>query len=247
MNADRIPVFWLTARQFLEGRSIRIVALLAAVPLLLSVIDIIAIGTDLQVRDALGQGFEDLTIPTLLPLIALILASSALGNELSDRTLPYLTMKPWGRIRIVLEKYAATTAIGAVIAIALIFAAWAVLSGVTSSFDGELLLAMMISIVLAIAAYASAFTLLSLLITRVLMAGLLYVLIWESLLAQFIPGLRLLSIQHYVTSIYSNMLAGGGIAGSDLSGSGASVVVLFGASAVFILLTWLRLQQMDLD
>ena len=247
MNIDRIPVFWLTARQFLEGRSIRIVALLAAVPLLLGAIEIIAVGSDLQVRNMLGQGFNELTSPTLLPLIALILASSALGNEISDRTLPYLTLKPWGRLRIVLEKYAATVTTGTLIAITLMFLAWGLLGAVSSNFDGELLLAMILSIVLAIAAYAAAFTLLSLLITRVLMAGLLYVLIWESLLAQFIPGLRLLSIQHYVTSVYSNVLADGAVAGSDLSGSGASIVVLFAASTVFIVLTWLRLQQMDLD
>ncbi len=247
MSVDRIPVFWLTARQFLEGRSIRVVALLAAVPLLLGIIEIIAVGTDLQVRNMLGQGFQDLTIPTLLPLIALILASSALGNEISDRTLLYLALKPWSRIRIVLEKYAATISIGILIAIVLVFAAWALLGGVSSNFDGELLLAMMISIVLAIGAYAAAFTLLSLLITRVLMAGLLYVLIWESLLAQFIPGLRLLSIQHYVTSVYANVLADGSVAGSQLSSSGASVIVLITASGVFIILTWLRLQQMDLD
>jgi ABC-2 type transport system permease protein len=247
MNSDRLPIFWLTARQFLEGKSIRIVALLAAVPLILGIIEIIAMGSELQVRNMLGQSFNELTIPTLLPLIALILSSSALGNEISDRTLLYLVLKPWGRFRIILEKFGATVLIGAVIAITLSFVAWGMLAAVSGDFDGDLLLAVIIASSLAVAAYSAAFTLLSLLLTRVLMAGLLYVLIWESLLARFIPGLRLMSIRHYVQSVYADILGNGSVSVSQQTATTTAVVVLFAASALFLVMSWLRLQQMDLD
>lgn len=247
MSSERAPIFWLTARQFLEGRSIRIVAALAAVPLLLGLIEIIASGSDLQIRSILGQAFNELTIPTLLPLIALILSSSAIGNEISDRTLIYLVLKPWSRFRVINEKYLATVAIGATIAVTFGFIVWVVLGAVSSNLDGELLLAIIVSSALAVAAYSAAFTLLSLLITRVLMAGLLYVLIWESLLARFIPGLRLLSIRHYVQSVYGQVLNDGNINVAQQSGMAASLIVLVVVVAGSLILSWLRLQQMDLD
>lgn len=247
MSSERAPIFWLTARQFLEGRSIRIVAALAAVPLLLGLIEIIASGSDLQIRSILGQTFNELTIPTLLPLIALILSSSAIGNEISDRTLIYLVLKPWSRFRVINEKYLATVAIGATIAVTFGFIVWGVLGAVSSNLDGELLLAIIVSSALAVAAYSAAFALLSLLITRVLMAGLLYVLIWESLLARFIPGLRLLSIRHYVQSVYGQVLNDGNINVAQQSGMAASLIVLAVVAAGSLILSWLRLQQMDLD
>jgi ABC-2 type transport system permease protein len=247
MSSDTAPIFWLTARQFLEGRSIRIVAVLAGVPLLLGLIELIASGSDVNVRNMLGQSFNEISIPTLLPLIALILGSSALGNEISDRTLPYLVLKPWSRMRIVQEKLLATLAIGTTISVVFGFLVWALLCTVAGDFDGGLLLAIIVASTLAIAAYGAAFTFLSLLITRVLLAGLLYVLIWESLLARFIPGLRLLSIRHYVQSMYAHILGDSTVSVSQQAAVSTSMIVLIAVTSVFLILSWLRLQQMDLD
>jgi ABC-2 type transport system permease protein len=247
VNSDVAPVFWLTARQFLEGKTVRNVGLLAAVPLLIGIIEVIASGSGLQIRSILGQSFNELSIPTLLPLIALMLASSAIGNEISDRTLIYLVLKPWSRIRIITEKFLASMAVGVILSVAFIFAVWMVLGIVGSDLDGELLVAIILASVLAIGAYGAVFTLLSLLITRVLMAGLLYVLIWESLLARFIPGLRLLSIRHYVQSAYAHMLDGGTITVAQQSALSTSLIVLIAVGCIALVLSWLRLQQMDLD
>lgn len=247
MNSDSAPVFWLTARQFLDGRSVRVVAVLAAVPLLLGLIEIIASGSDLEMRGILAQSFNEVTIPTLLPLIALILASSAIGNEVSDRTLPYLILKPRSRFGFVLEKYLASVTVGSLIAIALGFVVWVILALVSSDFDGQLMVAIVVATTLAVAAYCAAFTMLSLLITRVLMAGLLYVLIWETLLARFIPGLRLLSIRHYVQSIYARILDDASISIAQQTHVITSFIVLISLVLISLVLSWLRLQQMDLD
>jgi ABC-2 type transport system permease protein len=247
MSIDRAPVFWLTARQFLDGKAVRNVSLLAAVPMIIGIIDIIASGSDVTIRMILGHSFNELSIPTLLPLIALMLASTSIGNEISDRTLIYLVLKPWNRMRLVIEKYLSSITVGALITIAFVFLTWLMLAIAGSRYDGKLLVAMIVASVLAIAAYAAAFTLLSLMITRVLMAGLLYVLIWESLLARFIPGLRLLSIRHYVQSAYADILGDGSINVAQQATLGGSLIVLGAIVVVAILLSWLRLQQMDLD
>lgn len=247
MFSASAPVFWLTARQFLEGRSIRVVALLAAVPILLGGIEIIASGSEVSVRQFLGSGFNELSIPTLLPLIALILASTAIGNEISDRTLPYIALKPWSRMRLVQEKFIATVSIGTVIALALSVVAWAMLAVAGSDYDVRLLLAMALACLLAVAGYAAVFSLLSLMISRVLMAGLFYVLIWEDLLARFIPGLRLLSIRHYVQSVFTGVLDESRITVAQQSNISSSLIVLAAVVAVGLLLSWIRLRRMDLD
>jgi ABC-2 type transport system permease protein len=247
MSLDRFPVFWLTARQFLEGRSIRVVSILASIPLVLGGIELIAVGSRISVRQSLGVGFNELSLPTLLPLIALILASSSLGNEFSDRTIPYLVLKPWSRFRIVQEKYLATVLTGAIISIVFGFLAWLMIGIAASDLDGELLLGIIAASALAIAAYGAAFSLLSLLLTRVLMAGLLYVLIWETLLARFIPGLRLLSIRHYVQSVYGHVMGDGSVTVAQQSATSSSLIVLLTLIGACLVLSWLRLQQMDLD
>jgi ABC-2 type transport system permease protein len=247
MFTDTAPVFWLTLRQFFEGRSIRVIALLAFVPVLLGGIEIVASGSDADLRGFLGPIFNELSIPTLLPLIALILASTALGNEITDRTLPYLALKPWGRMRLVIEKLVATIATGTLIGIAFTFLAWIALAVAGSSADGELLAAMFLACVLAVAGYAAVFSLLSLLITRVLLAGLIYVLFWESLLARFIPGIRLLSVRHYAQSAYARVLDDPGVTISQQSALGTSIILLALLVLVCLLLSWIRIRSMDLD
>jgi ABC-2 type transport system permease protein len=247
MPTDYLPVFWLTLRQFLEGRSIRIVALLAAAPLLLGIIEIIASGSDSNVRLFLGQLFNELSIPTLLPLIALILATTALSNEISDRTLPYLVLKPWSRFRLVIEKFTAVALTGILVSIVLSFAVWIILGLVASEADGNLLVAIIAGTIFAIIGYAATFSLLSLMVSRVLLAGLIYVLFWESLLARFIPGIRLLSIRHYVQSIYTDILNDGRITVPQQSELTTAMIVLISVVSISLLLSYLRLRRMDLD
>ena len=247
MVTDLLPVFWLTLRQFLESKSIRVVALLAAAPLLLGGIEILATGRDSDVRTFLGPLFNELSIPTLLPLIALILATTAISNEISDRTLIYLTLKPLSRMRLILEKLSAVFLTGTLIAISFAFLVWIALGLTASTADGNLLVAMFVASIFAVAGYASAFSLLSLMVNRVLLAGLIYVLFWESLLARFIPGVRLLSIRHYVQSIYTDILGDGRITIAQQTTISTAVMVLVSLVLIAIVLSYLQLRRMDLD
>jgi ABC-2 type transport system permease protein len=247
MITDHAPVFWLTVRQFLEGRSIRVVALLAAAPLLLGGIELIASGRRTDPTGFLGPLVNELSIPTLLPLIALILSSTALGNEISDRTIPYLVLKPWSRMRLVLEKLTATLVTGTLISVVFLFLVWVMLSVAGSSIRGETLVAMMTASLLAIVGYGTAFSLLSLMISRVLVAGLIYILFWESLLARFIPGIRLLSIRHYVQSAYASILDDGRVNIAQQTAIGNALIVLVLLVVACVLLSYVRLRRMDLD
>src|SRR3954471_24941729 len=98
------PVFTLTLRQFAGGKAVRVVAGLSFIPAIFALIYLINPDVDDPRHFVAITMFRDLIVAPLLPITALIFARGALGNEIEDRPLPYLTLKPIGRLRIVLEK-----------------------------------------------------------------------------------------------------------------------------------------------
>ena len=53
--------------------------------------------------------------------------------------------------------------------------------------------------------YNAVFVMISVLTTRAIAVGLLYVLIWESLLGNFVSGARLLSVEQYSLGIANSI------------------------------------------
>src|SRR5690349_18862800 len=104
--AVRWPVFWLTLRQFRAGKAAWATIGFAVLPILLAAIYRAGASTD-SPQLFLSRLYLNLIAPTIVPLGTLILATTALGNEIEDRTLVYLALKPLARARIVLSKYLA--------------------------------------------------------------------------------------------------------------------------------------------
>ena len=184
------PIFFLSVRQFIGGKAVRAVFALGLVPALFTLV--YRVNPDMErPRRFLDNIVIDVMLPTILPLAALILATAAFGDEIDDRTLPYLVLKPITRLRIVIEKLLAAVvvsipmiAMGGLVSWLLVF---------TSNPGDNLDLL-----------WASVFLLISLLIRRAILAAIIYSIVWESVLGRFISGLRYLSIQHLVRSVYSS-------------------------------------------
>ena len=101
-----LPVTTLTVRQFTGGRTARLALVLSLIPALFAAI-YVARPWDVTANEFAIDLFRELIVPTLLPIVVLLPATAAFGNELEDGTLPYLLMKPVSRLRLVLGKYAA--------------------------------------------------------------------------------------------------------------------------------------------
>src|ERR687890_644975 len=101
-----MPVTTLTVRQFTGGRTARLVLALSLIPALFAAI-YVARPWEVTPNEFAIDLFRELIVPTLLPIVVLLPATAAFGNELEDGTLPYLLMKPVSRLRLVLGKYAA--------------------------------------------------------------------------------------------------------------------------------------------
>ncbi len=126
-------------------------------------------------------------IAIVLPLIALVFGTSALGSELEEGTIVYLLAKPVRRLRIVLAKVVVAAALTA----ALIVPS-TLLTGAVATFGGNELMgpatAYAIAAALGGAAYVVVFLALSTFTRWALAIGLVYVLLWEGILADLLPG-----------------------------------------------------------
>lgn len=245
-SQSRLPITALTLRQLANGKAVRIVALFAAVPVIFALIGLI--GSDSVNRVAFVHDlFMNFIAPTVLPLAILILATNALGNEIEDRTLVYLVMKPQPRLRIILEKMLAVGTVATLLLWLGTIVGFVI--GLGSDFGNHLqiLVAMLIAIWFAVLAYGALFLLLSLLISRALLAGILYTLLWETTIARFIPGVRLLSVRHFVESMYVRIADTQGIRMDDPNRLVSAIVTLIIVAAVAIAASTWRLRTMNLE
>ena len=252
------PVFMLTIRQFAGGKAVRVVAGIMAIPIVFAVVWAFAAPTDQNSMNFMSESiFRLLFIATLLPVAVLILATGALGNEIEDQTLPYLTLKPVSRLRIVVEKLSATVVVATPLAWLGLAIAFVIILGsdATDSMNLQFLGAMFAATLAGVLAYGSIFMLVSLYAARALLAGITYVLVWESLLGRYLPGLKVVSIQHYTESIYAGLIDGdyyrtvvepeGPL--EDPTGLVAAIITVLVVTAIATLLSSRRLERLNLE
>jgi ABC-2 type transport system permease protein len=248
-----LPIFFLSVRQFVGGRAVRAVFALGMIPALFALIYVLSEGED--PRRFVDDIIREVMLPSVLPLATLILATSAFGDEIDDRTLPYLVLKPSTRIRIVLEKWLAAL----FVSIPIIGFGGALYWVMVFAGDGldnlDLLWAILAATAGGVAVYSSVFMLMSLLIGRAILASIVYSIVWESVLGRFIPGLRYLSIRHLVVSIYTSTIeafdpSGRRDRGLGIDNAFAIDRAIIGAAVVslvaILLATW-RLRRINVE
>lgn len=181
----------------------------------------------------------------VVPIVALVLGIGAFGDERDARTLPLLRAVARPRWHTVLARFAAAwTATVVVVAPAAI--ACAVLGISVNTPAGDVVAGVVLATVLTSGAYCAVFVLLSLLTRRGLLAGLAYVVLWETFLAGLAPALRGLSIGSYGRRVASLAIPGDVPLGTVASiGVTGSALVLAGITVVAVVLSAWRLQRMD--
>jgi ABC-2 type transport system permease protein len=211
MNAT---VAQLTARSLLGRRRAIMLLMLPAVLLLLSGAARTLAGQDTEVSVALLGGFA---LGTVVPLLGLIAGAGAIGPEIDDGSIVYLLSKPLSRHAIVRSKLAVAVAVVTVVAAVPTLLAGLVLSGAV----GRLAVSYAVGAGVAGLAYCALFVLLAILTRNAVVVGLIYVLIWESLVGSFVPGAQVLSIQQWALAVTERVL------GSSAGTLGVSSAVSF--------------------
>jgi len=222
----------VTGRALLGRRRTLLMLILAGAPVLLGLL--VRLGDGAR-PGALVPSLDGLIVSSVLPLVALVFGTAALGSELDDGTAVHILTKPIPRWSIVFPK----TLVAGGLAAALLVPA-TILAGILIGGTGDrqvgITVAYAIAVLVGSFVYSAIFVALSASTSRGLVIGLGYSLLWEGLLSGVLKGTQLFSVREYIRGMVAS-LAPAGTVESVVGASGfllaavAIIVVIAIASA----------------
>lgn len=157
----------------------------------------------------------------VLPLTALIIGTSVLGAEIDDGSVVHLLATPVSRLAVTLSKFCVAVLLTVIFGTIPEYLAGVIARGATS----RLTIGLLAGAAVAAVVYNALFVMLSAVTTRAIAFGLLYLVVWEGLLANLVAGVRLLSAGQYSLSV-ANAIAHNGALNAHLTLSTAVVMGL---------------------
>jgi ABC-2 type transport system permease protein len=195
-----VAVFTLMLRTLLSrGR----VAALVAVGLIGIVIGVAVGSASSSGVDRVTAAFhfvDGFGLGLLVPITALVAASSAFGDPVEDGTLVYLWLRPIARWQLTAAALAASVCVAVPFALVP-----AVIAASATRTGSGLPLGVLVAGSVATVAYCTLFLGLGLVVRRALVWGLAYVLIWEGFVARSGTAAARLSILVYARSLMASV------------------------------------------
>jgi ABC-2 type transport system permease protein len=190
----------VTLRALLGRRRSVLMLLLGATPVLLGLL-VVANAEELS-PVTLGATIDGFVNRVVLPLIALVFGTSALGSELDDGTAIPLLTKPIARRSIILAKIAVAGTLTAALVVPSTLVAGLLMGG--GGGDAiRVTFAYSIANLLGSYLYVAIFLVLGVITSRGLIIGLAYSLIWEAVVSSLLRGSQVFSVREYVAGIAS--------------------------------------------
>lgn len=222
----------LTYRALLSRRRALFLFALPALLLVMAAAIRLLSGADDGTATTLLSGFA---LGTMVPLTGVIAGTGAIAPEIDDGSIVYLLAKPVRRSTIVLTKL--WVGMGATMLFAAIptFFAGLLLDGNSR----HLAVAFGVAALVASVAYSAIFLLLGVVTRHAVIAGLVYALVWESLVGSLVPGAGELSVQQWALSLAAKVADPGAL--SSEVGLSAGLVLLVGAT---VAATWLAVRRL---
>jgi ABC-2 type transport system permease protein len=213
----------LTARSLLGRRRAYLLMALPGVLVVLCVLVRLLAGEDNDITVGILGGFA---LSTLVPLLGLIAGTGSIGPEIDDGSIVYLLSKPLSRHSIAGTKAAVAATVVTVFAAVPVLVAGLVLAGTSNGLAAGYFLGALV----AGLAYATLFLLLAVVTRHAVVIGLIYALIWESLVGSYVPGAQALSIQQWSLALSAKVV------GSRADALGVTSAVSLGAAVPLLVL-----------
>jgi ABC-2 type transport system permease protein len=225
-----LEVARVTLRALVGRRRTVLMLLLAGVPILVGLL----VRANSNGIGQVGPTLDGLVVRIILPLVALVFGTAALGSELEDGSAVHLLTKPISRTTIVLAKVAVAGTLTAALTVPS-----TIITAILLAEPGADIVGITVSLGVGVLAgsflYASIFAALSILTSRGLLIGLGYALIWEGLLAGLLPGTQVFSVREYVRGIVH--LVSPSVIGSVV-GNGAVLFAAIALVAALAIASW---------
>ena len=237
-------LFGLALRQLMSRKSTIVLLLFAFLPVLLATVFRFGESTADPQRWTATVLLAGLVVRLMLPVIALFLGTSVLGNEIEDGTAIYLLTKPTPRWQIIAAKLAAAwlMTIGLLLP-PLVLASQIALQG---SGGSSIAPGFAVAVVAGALAYTTVFILTSLLTSRALVAGLAYVFIWEAVVSGIFTGTRVLSVRYLTLGIADAIVSSRPAVFDSNMDAVTSIAVLALATAALAGMAVRRLERFEL-
>ncbi|NEA28691.1 ABC transporter permease [Actinomadura bangladeshensis] len=171
--------------------------LLLGLPLILLILSVALRAAGQNDLDVSADVIQQFGLATLLPLLALIAGTGVIGPEIDDGQIMYVLTKPIPREVIVLTKLVVAIILTTAFATVPTLLAGLILTGTTA----QLTPAFAVGVLVGGVAYSAVFVALAVASRNAVTIGLLYALVWESLLGSFAPGAKSASIQQWCLSV----------------------------------------------
>jgi ABC-2 type transport system permease protein len=195
-------VLRLTWRSLLGRRRALLLTALPVILVLLAVAVRLVHGKDTEAAVNLLNAFS---IGFLAPLICLIAGTGAIGPEIDDGSIVYLLAKPLSRYVIVNSKLAVAIAVSTLFAAVPTLFAGLIVAGNAS----HVAIAYAVGVFFAGIAYGALFLLLAIVTRNAVVIGLLYAIVWETVVGGYVPGAQALSVQQWALALTKSIVGTG--------------------------------------
>ena len=219
----------VTLRALLGRRRTILLLLLAGLPVVVGLLARIGGG-----RLDAAPILDGMLVRLVLPLTALVFGTAALGSELDDGTAVYILLKPVPRWQVVIAK----VAVAGLLSAALVVGS-SLLTGVLAGGAGPNSVGTTLSVAVATGiaafAYTALFVAASAITSRALVFGLVYVLIWEGVLAGILEATKIVSVREATLGLASALAPSGSGIPTGLNPSQAVLLLgLIIAGGIFV-------------
>jgi ABC-2 type transport system permease protein len=175
-----------------------------------------------------AQFAADFCLGTVLPLLCLLIGTGVVGSEIEDGSIVYLLAKPLPRRTVALSKLAVA------LCAAIVLGTVSVVAAVLVAGDQGWWLSNAYGTTAALSAicYTAVFFMIAILTRNAVIVGLIYALLWESVLGGYVPGVRTLSIRQWALAPAERILQGQSDLHVESAVSLATGLILLGLTTV---------------
>ena len=195
------------SRNMFRSRRVVLTATLGLVPVLLAAMLLLMpylTGVDIDPSGLFIQMGQLMYLYILLPLVAALIGSGVVADEVEDRTLPYIITRPVPKWRFIFSKVISAFLVTAMILIVSLCMTYGVLNGLSGNLLTGSILLLRVALVLLLGslAYVSLFGLLGAAARRPVLYGLVFAFGWEKIVAHLPMRIKYLTIVKYLNDLY---------------------------------------------